>query len=132
MGNVQERYIACSYDQVWEASLESLKAQPVATQDKDQGYIETDWVETPVAGRPYGAFQREGLQEKERVRTRLDLTLRKEVTVLRASERREHWGFRGGSRIYQWYPIEPSEVALNQLLSNITNPLQRQGCLIEA
>ena len=131
LGNVQERYVACSYDKVWEASLESLKKQPVAIQDKDRGHIETAWVETLVQNRPYGVFQRQGLQEKERVRTRLDLTARNDVTILRASERREHWGFRGGSRIYQWFPVESSDIALNQLLSTITTPLQRQGCLIE-
>ena len=132
LGNVQERYIACSYEQVWETSVDTINQFPISVQDKDAGILETEWMETAVQSRPYGLFSREGLPEKQRARTRVELTPHKDVTTVRVSERREHWGFRGGARIYKWFPIEPSEESLQQFLNNLLTPLEKQGCLIEA
>lgn len=130
-GGVKERYVACAYDTVWNTSLTTMKEYPVSIQDKEKGRIETDWVEFPAQGAPYGVFQREGIEEKERLQIRVDLVRKDEVTILRVSERREHWGFRGGARIYQWYPVQPPESSMNRLLTRLTEPLEKQGCLIE-
>lgn len=125
-----ERYVACSYDTVWSAAADTLKIYALNTEDKDEGVIETAWVETAVHGRPYGLFQREGLGDKERFRATLTLTRREDVTIVRLSERREHFGFRGGARLYQWYPIEPSQEAMQALMTQLTGRLEEQGCFV--
>lgn len=132
MGHGTERYIACSYDQVWESSLHTVKEYPMSQQDKDAGILETEWIETAVQNRPYGLFSREGLPEKQRFRTRVELTPYKEVTAIRISERREHWGFRGGAQIYKWFPVEPSDESLQHFLNILITPLEKQGCLVES
>lgn len=129
-GEVQERYVACAYDTVWDAAADTLKQFPLETQDKETGMIETAWVERPVHGRPYGMFQREGLGDKERFQTTMTLSRREEVTVVRLSERREHFGFRGGARIYQWYPVEPSGPAMRALMGRLTTRLEEHGCFV--
>ena len=132
MGHGTERYVACPYDQVWDSSLHAFKEYPLSEEDKEAGILETEWIETAVQNRPYGLFSREGLQEKQRFRTRAELTPYQEVTAIRISERREHWGFRGGAQIYKWFPVEPSKAALQHFLNNLVTPLEKQGCLIES
>lgn len=129
-GDIQERYVACSYDTVWSAATDTLKDYPLETEDKDKGMIETAWVETAVHGRPYGLLQREGLGDKERFQATMTFTRREEFTVVRLSERREHFGFRGGARLYQWYPVEPSEETTRALMTRLTGRLEEQGCFI--
>lgn len=129
-GDLQERYVACAYDTVWLAATDTMKDYPLELEDKDGGLIETAWVETLVHGRPYGLFQREGLGDKERFQATMTLTRREDVTIVRLSERREHFGFRGGARIYQWYPVEPSEEAMHALMTQLTGRLEEQGCFI--
>jgi len=130
LASVQERYVACSYDIVWESALDAMKHYPVTAPDKAKGLIETGWVETLAQGRPYGLFNRQGLPEKERGRLLLNLDRLNDVTVVQLSEIREHWGFRGGARLYQWYPIEPSQEALGKVMANLTAHLEAQGCVI--
>ena len=130
LAGVQERYLACSYDIVWESALDAMKHYPVAAPDKAKGLIETGWVETSAQGRPYGLFSRQGLPEKERGRLLLNLDRLNDVTVVRLSENREHWGFRGGARLYQWYPIEPSQEALGKVMANLTARLEANGCVV--
>jgi hypothetical protein len=129
-GQVEERYVACPYDTVWGTVLTTVQDYPLAVADKGKGMIETVWVEKPVQGRPFGLLSREGLPEKERFRTTVTLRRSDDVTVVRLSERREHWGFRGGSRIYQWYPVEPSPDAMRRLTTAFTTRLENEGCFI--
>ena len=130
MGAIGERYVACDYDTVWDTALDTLKDVPLEAQDKEDGRIETAWVETPVLGRPYGILQREGLGDKERVRTMLTLSRTNDMTIVRLDERREHFGFRGGARLYQWYQVEPSEEAMNALMTRLTTHLKERGCFV--
>ncbi len=130
IGGIDERYVACEYDTVWDSALGTLKDIPIDTEDKADGIIETAWVETPVFGRPYGILQREGLGDKERIRHTVTLSRKDDITIVRLAERREHFGFRGGSRIYQWYPVEPSEEAINLLMSRLEKRLKEQGCFV--
>jgi len=123
LAGVQERYLACPYEIIWQAALDAMKDYPETAPDEMKGLIETGWVETPAQGRPYGIFRRQGLQEKERARMMLTLDRLNDVTVVRVSETREHWGFRGGARIYQWNPIEPSQETLGKVLANLTTHL---------
>jgi len=128
-----ERYLACPMDSVWSSSLETLKAYPVTVKDKTQGLIETGWRVGYVEGRGYGLLQREGMGEKERSQLTLMLKpLEKNIIRLQLAERRQHWGFRGGSRIYDWYPVEPSQQEMDHILSNLTKKLEAEGCFVES
>ena len=127
----QERFVACPYDTVWEEALDTMKSYPISTTDEQAGRIETSWVEGDAAGRPYGLFGRQGLQEKERFRSTLIVEKKKDdVVVLRLTERREHWGFRGGARIYQWYPVPASEETIDAVLIPLAAKLKQHGCLV--
>ncbi len=128
-GGVREGYIVCSYDKVWEASLEGMKASPITVQDKSNGVIETAWVENPAIGRPYGALGRNLEMDKERARMVVTLKRLDDVTSVAVNEVREHWGFRGGARIFQWIPVEPSEEAMADTMKRINAKLKERGCL---
>ncbi len=128
-----ERYLACPMDSVWSSSLETLKAYPVTVKDKTQGLIETGWRVGYVEGRGYGLLKREGMGDKERSQLTLKLTpLENSVIRLQLAERRQHWGFRGGARIYDWYPVEPSQEEIDHILINLTKKLEAEGCFVES
>lgn len=130
---IVDRYMACPVDSVWNSSLETLKAYPVTKKDKSNGVIETGWRVEYVQGDGYGLFQREGMGDKER--SQLTLTMKpldSNAVRLQIAERRQHWGFRGGGRIYDWYPVEPSQKAVNNILTNLTKILEAEGCFIES
>ncbi|MDA1304763.1 MAG: hypothetical protein O2999_10755 [Nitrospirae bacterium] len=128
-----ERYMACPQDAVWKGALEALEHYPITVNDKTAGLIETDWRIQPVAGRPYGLLGREGLGDKERSRlTILVKPLQEGVVALTLTERRHHWGFRGGARLYEWYPIEPSQESINNIINQITAQLDQEGCIVES
>lgn len=128
-----ERFLACPMDSVWDSSLEALKAYPVSVKNKTKGLIETGWRVQYVEGPQYGLFRREGLTNKERSQLSLTLTpVQSNVIRLQLAERREHWGFRGGARIYDWTPAEPSEEQINQILNTLTKKLEAEGCLVES
>ena len=128
-----ERYLACPQTAVWESALETLRQYPVIEQNKEKGLIETDWREQPAQGRPYGLFSREGLGDKERARLTFSLKpIQSGVVHIQLTERRQHWGFRGGAQIYQWYPVEPSQTELNSLMNRLTVRLDKEGCLVES
>ena len=127
-----ERYLACPMDSVWEGSLEALKHYPVTTRDKENGIIKTDWRTVPVQGRPYGLFGREGLGDKERSRVTVTLKpLNDGVVLVKLSERRQHYGFRGGQQIYDWYPVEPSQESMDRIMGTLTTKLEEEGCIYE-
>ncbi|MCA9461003.1 MAG: hypothetical protein R3B83_16685 [Nitrospirales bacterium] len=128
-----ERYMACPMDSVWNSSLESLKAYPVTVKDKANGLIETGWRVEYVQGRGYGLLQREGMGDKERSQLTLTMKPLESNTVrLQIAERRQHWGFRGGSRIYDWYPVAPSQREVDHILNNLTKKLEAEGCFVES
>lgn len=130
---IVDRYMACPIDSVWNSSLETLKAYPVTKKDKSNGVIETGWRVEYVEGAKYGLFQREGMGDKER--SQLTLTMKpldSNAVRLQIAERRQHWGFRGGARLYDWYPVEPSQQAVNHILNNLTEKLEAEGCFIES
>lgn len=128
-----ERYMACPQESVWNSTLETLEHYPVTVKDKAQGLIETDWQVQPVAGRTYGIFSREGLGDKERSRLTISLkSIQQGVVSLKLTERRHHWGFVGGQQLYKWYPVEPSQEALNHVLNQLTTRLDKEGCIVES
>ena len=50
----QEQYFVCSYDNVWDAALETMKGQSIATYDKKTGQIETNWLDVPSTSEQIG------------------------------------------------------------------------------
>ena len=130
---VAERYTACPQDSVWEGALLALQHYPMTEKDKEKGILETGWREQPVKGSPYGLFGREALGNKERSQFTLTLKpVNPDVVLVKLAERRQHWGFRGGARIYQWYPVEPSQQDLDRVMTTLTSHLEEQGCLFES
>lgn len=129
LGGLQESYVVCPYDKVWDASLETMKAGLITVQDKNKGVIETAWVENPAIGRPYGAFGRNLEVDKDRARMVVTLTRLNDVTAVGVNEVREHWGFRGGAHLFQWIPVEPSEEAMTDTMKRINIKLKERGCL---
>ena len=128
-----ERYLACPMDSVWNSSLQALNAYPLTVKDKTKGLIETGWRVQYVQGPEYGLMRREGLANKERSQLSLTLTsVEANVIRLQLAERRQHWGFRGGGRIYAWAPVEPSQEQMNQILNTLTKNLEAEGCIVES
>lgn len=127
---VKSEYLVCPYDTVWDAALETMRERPVTVQDKGKGVIETAWIDTPVTGRPYGIFSRQGLDNKERARMVLMVKRVNEVTEVSLSENRERWHLRGGatSQAYRWWPIEPSQEVINSVLNRLRTKLKERGC----
>jgi len=129
LAGLQERYVVCSYDQAWQASLDTVKDRAVTVQDKDKGLIQTAWLEIPMPGRKYGAFQRDlGDQSKDRSRVVVMLTRINDVTKVGFIEERERWAFRGGSRLFGWAPTDPSEEVMREVQSRLDAKLKEQGC----
>ncbi len=129
MTGLQEHYLVCPYDTLWDVSLETLKERPIAVKDKTKGFIETGWTDVPVA-RTYGAFNRDIANARDR--TKVSVTLRKmdDVTKVSLAEVRERWKFRGGSRLYGWDQAEPSDEDIARLMQRLTKTLKERGCTL--
>jgi hypothetical protein len=125
---LEQRYAVCSYDTLWDATVETLKDRPVKVKDKEKGLIETGWMEVPVSGRLYGAFRREMKDAKDR--TRLVVTVKRldDVTKVSLAETRETWAFRGGSRLFGWQSAEPSEEEMAAIMRRLSARLKERGC----
>jgi len=124
---VQERYVVCSYDKVWEAALESVKDRAIKVQEKEKGLIETDWLEIPMPGRKYGAFQRE-MESKDRSRIIMKVKRVSDVTNVNFIEERQRWAFRGGSRLFGWADTDPSREVMTDVEQRLDGKLKEQGC----
>jgi hypothetical protein len=128
LNGIKGNYVVCSYDTAWEAALETVKDQPVTARNKEKGVIETAWSEQPVLGRPYGAMGRNLEMDKERARLIVTLQKMEDVTAVKVNEVREHYGFRGGGRLFQWSPVEPSDEAVNKVMGRLNANLKKRGC----
>lgn len=127
---IKERYAVCSYDDAWEAAVASIKDRSISVENKDKGVIQTAWIEVPMPGRTFGAFQRNMKDSKDRSRVKMTVTRMNDVTQVTFNEERERWGFRGGSRLFGWSPTEPSEEVVNAIQSKLDTKLKEQGCPI--
>lgn len=129
LAGVQERYVVCPYDHVWEASLDAVKDRSVSVKDKDKGLIQTTWLEIPMPGRTYGALQRDlGDNSKDRSRVLMTLKRINDVTMVSFIEERERWAFRGGSRLFGWVPTDPSGEVMTSVQNRLDKELKGQGC----
>ena len=129
----REQYFVCSYDIVWDATLESMKGQSIASYDKEKGVIETSWLDVePVSEQAYGIFQREGFGNKERARMTASVKQMDDVASVSVLETRERWHARGGvtQQALRWWPIEPSEDAMDDAVNRLTAKLKAKGCAL--
>lgn len=126
-----EQYFVCSYDIVWDAALETMKGQSVATYDKATGMIGTNWLDVvPTAEQSFGIFNREGFGSKERARMTVSVKRMNDVASVSVLETRQRWHSRGGvtSQATRWWPVEPSEDATNEVILRLNAKLKEKKC----
>ena len=127
----REQYFVCPYDSVWDAALESMKGQSVSTYDKEKGVIETSWLDVPpTSERSFGLFGREGFGNKERAHMTVSVKRMNDVASVSVLETRQQWHSRGGvtSQATKWWPVEPSEDAMNDVVDRLNAKLKEKGC----
>ena len=132
MSGSREQYYVCSYDTVWEASLETMKVQSVATSNKEKGLIETNWLDVPpTSERTYGIFGREGFGNIERARLTVTVKRLNDVASVSVLESRQRWHARGGvtQQALKWWAIEPSEEVTDGVVDRLNAKLKEKGCV---
>ena len=130
LAGVQERYTVCSYDQVWDAAVDSVAGRSIKVKEKETGVIETTWLEIPMPGRTFGAFQREMAESKDRSRILMRVKRLNDVTNVNFHEERQRWAFRGGSRMFGWADAEPSKEVLTEIDNRLDAKLKERGCTL--
>ena len=128
----REQYFVCSYDNVWDAALETMRGQSVSSYDKEKGLIETSWLDVlPTSERSFGIFGREGFGNKERARMTVSVTRMNDVASVSIMETRQRWHARGGvtQQALKWWAIEPSEDATNEVVDRLNTKLKVKGCV---
>lgn len=128
----REQFYVCSYDAVWDASLEVMKGQSISSSNKGTGLIETAWMDVaPLTERSFGIFSREGFGNRERARMTVSVKRMNDVAAVSVLETRQRWHSRGGatSQATKWWPAEPSQAATNDVVDRINEKLKEQGCL---
>jgi len=126
----RDQHLVCPYDTVWDAALETMKDRPVIRQDKEAGVIDTDWTETAVDRRGFGAFSRELFDSKERARMSFVVKRADDMTTVSLVENRQRWHLRGGvtQQATKWWPVAPSEEAMNAVINRLNTKLKERGC----
>lgn len=130
LSGAEKRYYACPYDVVWDAAIDTLKSHSITSQNKENGLIETAWIEMEGRERSFGIFGREGFGNKERARLTASVTRDHDVTSISILETRQRWHAKGGAtqQATKWWPIDPSEEVLQDLTSRLNSKLQEKGC----
>ena len=128
ISGMQKRFTVCNYDNSWQAALDAVKDRSISTKDKAAGLIVTTWLEVPMPGRSFGAFQRELADSRDRSRIVLTVKQLDDVAKISFVEQRESWGFRGGSRLFGWAPTDPSEEVMHDVQQRLDAKLKEQGC----
>ena len=106
-------------------SIRDIK--PIA---EEKGVIETSWLEIPMPGRTFGAFQREMAESKDRSRIIMRVKQMSDVTNVNFHEERQRWAFRGGSRLFGWADAEPSQQVIADINHRLDAKLKERGCTL--
>jgi hypothetical protein len=130
LAGLQERYVVCAYDDTWEAAVESVKDRSINVQEKEKGKIETVWLEIPMPGRTFGAFQREMAESKDRSRIMMSVKRLSDVVNVNFIEERQRWAFRGGSRMFGWADTDPSKEVMTDVQQRLDAKLKERGCTL--
>jgi hypothetical protein len=126
----REQYFVCSYETVWETTLDTMKGYSVTTQNKDNGTIETAWIEMEGKEQGFGIFGRAGFGNRERARLTVSVKRMNDVSSVSVLETRQRWHARGGatSQAAKWWPVDPSDETLDELTRKLTTRLKGNGC----
>jgi uncharacterized lipoprotein len=127
----REQYYVCSYNNVWDAALDTMKGQSISSYDKEKGTIETNWQDVPpTSERSFGIFGREGFGNKERALMTVSVKRMNDVASVSVLETRQRWHARGGvtQQALRWWPIEPSEDATDAVIDRLNAKLKDKGC----
>jgi len=130
MSGSQEGYYVCSYDIVWDATIDTLKSHSITSQDKLKGTIETAWIEMEGKERSFGVFGRDGFGNRERAKLTATVTRLNDVASVNVIETRQRWHAKGGvtQQATKWWPVDPSEEVLQDVKTRLNNKLQEKGC----
>jgi hypothetical protein len=130
MSGSRDSYFVCSFDTVWETTVDTMKGYSITLQDKNKGTIETAWIEMEGKKRPFGMFQREGFGNLERARLTVSVKKMDDVSSVSVLETRQRWHARGGasSKATQWWPVEPSEEVMKEVTGKLHARLKEKGC----
>ena len=125
-----EQYFVCSYDTVWDTALEAMKGYSINVQNKDNGTIETSWIEMEGKERTYGIFGREGFGNRERARMSLKVKQLNDVSSVSVLETRQRWHARGGvtQQAVKWWPVDPSQESIEEVTQKLNTRLKEKGC----
>ena len=115
---------------MWDAALESVKDRPGQSKDKNNGIIETGWVEMEGNERSYGMFNREGFGNRERARMTVAVKRLNDVTSVSVLENRQRWHLKGGvtQQATKWWPVDPSAEAEAEVMGRLKKRLNEKGC----
>lgn len=130
----RDSYFVCSYDMVWDATLDTVKGYSITSQDKNSGTIETAWIEMEGKKRPYGLFRREGFGNLERARLTVSVKKMDDVTSFSVLEIRQRWHAQGGatSGATRWWPVEPSKEVMDEVTEKLNVRLKEKGCEVSS
>ena len=125
-----DQYFVCSYDTVWDTALETMKGYSINAHNKDNGTIETSWVEMEGKERTYGMFGREGFGNRERARMSVKVKQLNDVSSVSVLETRQRWHARGGvtQQATRWWPIDPSQESMDEVTGKLNTRLKEKGC----
>jgi uncharacterized lipoprotein len=127
----RDLYFVCSYDTIWDTALETMKGYSITSQSKENGTIETAWIEMEMAERGFGIFNREGFGNRERARLTVSVKRLNDVSSVSVLETRQRWHARGGvtQQATKWWPVDPSEEAEATVVTRLNNKLKEKGCV---
>lgn len=123
-------YFVCSYDTAWDTALETMKGYSITSQNKDNGTIETAWIEMEGKERGFGMFNREGFSNRERARLTVSVKRLNDVSSVSVLETRQRWHARGGvtQQAVRWWPVDPSQEAMDEVTGKLYSRLKEKGC----
>jgi hypothetical protein len=124
----------CSYETVWDITADTMKGYSITSQDKENGRIETAWLEMEGKKRTFGIFGREGFGNRERAHLTVSVKNTGAVSSVNVIEIRQRWHARGGasSQAARWWPIEPSEEVMDEITDELRRRLKERGCVISS
>lgn len=125
-----EHYYVCSYDVVWDATIDTLKPHSITSHNKEKGIIETGWIEMEGKERTYGIFGREGFGNRERARLTATVKRLDDVATVSVLETRQRWHAKGGvtQQATKWWPVDPSEEVMQDISHRLNAKLAEKGC----
>jgi hypothetical protein len=126
----RDEYFVCSYDTVWDTTLETMKGYSISSHSKVDGTIETSWIEMEGKERPFGMFGREGFGNRERARLSVKVKQINDVSSVSVLETRQRWHAKGGatSQAAKWWPVDPSPDSMAEVTQKLNTRLKEKGC----